>query len=116
MKRLVSVLLITLIVFTLLACSKSDTELKLGVYVTKDEVASLTLLEDNHFSLNRHLVTSYDPSGNYKIDGNNLLLYINEDETQIIKFIISGDKLIFESGEIAESLIEKGTEFILQED
>ena len=116
MKKIIKVMLITLIVFTLLACSKTNSELKLGVYVSKDELASLTLGEDNTFILNRHIATSYDPSGNYQIDENILILKFDKDETQMIRFKIHGNTLTFESGEIAETLIKKGTEFIFQEE
>jgi len=116
LKKIIKISLITVIVFTLLACSKSNSELKLGIYVTNDELASLTLGEDNTFLLNRQITTSHNPNGNYKIEGNILLLNFDKDETQKIKFRIRGNILIFESEELAETLIKKGSEFIFQEE
>lgn len=110
------VLLIIALTFILSGCTKTINDIKVGEYATNERIASLTIGEDRTFVLNRHIATSYDPTGNYTIDGDKLALHVNGDmEKDIIIFKINGDTLIFENGEIAEGLIEKGTEFIYKE-
>lgn len=116
MKRVLTILKIMSLVFALTfilsGCTKAVDNIKIGVYVANERLASLTIGEDRTFVLNRDIATSYDPAGNYTIKGNKLLLQSNEGT---IEFKINGDTLIFESGEIAESLIKEGTEFIYEE-
>lgn len=112
---LIGVVVLTLLVSSLYGCSKSAQEIKSGVYVSKDEMASLSIGEDRTFRLNRHIATSYDPTGSYIIDGDKLVLQVNGDEKETIEFRISRDTLIFEAGELAESLIKKGTEFLYED-
>lgn len=85
-----------------------------GRYITGDGTAYLDIREGNRFSLNRHISTSYIPEGNYIIDDNKLILQVNGDDTKTIVFEISGNKLIFESGRLAEPIISKGTIFIYE--
>ena len=86
-------------------------ELKQGTYVTDDGLASLTLFEDCNYIFNRHLGTSYHPSGSYSIVNGKLILYI-EDKEEFV-FNIENDQLIFVSGQLAEPFIESGTIFTL---
>ncbi len=86
-------------------------DFKLGVYTTADGWSSLNLEEDLTFSLNRSLSTSYDPEGDYLVKGDKLILRVNGNDDEIIQFRISDNVLIFESGKLAENLIEKGTRF-----
>lgn len=111
-------LLITLVVIltsTFVGCSKTDdeikedSEIKTGVYATTDGLSYLTINETDKSFVFQRGVTSYRPFGSYDIDGDKLLLNVDED---IIKFEINGDRLIFESGELAQDLIKRGTEFI----
>ncbi len=111
----IGLVLLTLLVLTIFGCSKSVQEIKSGIYVAKDELASLNIGEDRTFRLNRNIATDYDPTGNYILDGDKLVLQVNGDEEETIEFKISRDKLIFQSGELAESLIKKGTEFIYED-
>ncbi len=85
-----------------------------GRYITEDGTAYVDIQEGNRFYLNRHISTSYDPVGNYIINDNKLILQVNGDETQPIVFEISGNKLIFESGKLAEPIIPKGKIFIYE--
>lgn len=110
---LVVILILAMLALVLSGCSKSVVEIKTGIYYSSERFASLTIGEDETFILNRDIATSYDPAGSYIIDGDKLLLQSNEG---IIEFKISDDILIFESGEIAESLIKKGTEFKYKEE
>lgn len=112
----IGLVLLTLLVLALSGCSNSVQEIKSGIYVVKDELASLSIGEDRTFRLNRNAATDYDPTGNYILDGDKLVLQVNGDEKETIEFKISGDTLIFQSGELAESLIKKGTEFIYEDE
>jgi len=113
---LIGLVILTLLVSALSGCSKSVQEIKLGIYVAKDELASLNIGDDRTFRLDRNVATDYDPTGNYILDGDKLVLQVNGDEKETIEFIISGDTLIFQSGELTESLIKKGTEFIYEDE
>lgn len=110
----VGLVFLALTVSTLHGCSKLPQEIKSGMYVTNNELVSLIIEEDRTFRLNRHIATSYDPTGNYIVDGDNLVLQVNGDEKETIEFRIKKDTLIFKSGELAEGLIKKGTEFIYE--
>jgi len=100
-------------------CSKQYKieEPKIGKYVmqgTESEWMAWVLLEENKkFRFNRNAYTSYVPIGTYSIDGNKLILYVNENESYI--FIIEGDKLIFESSKGVGAIVEKGTVFKLSD-
>ena len=109
---LVVIAILAMMILVLSGCSESLGEIKTGVYYSRERLASLTIGEDESFVLNRDIATSYNPTGTYTIEGDKLLLKSNEG---IIEFKISDDMLIFESGEIAESLIKKGTEFIYED-
>lgn len=98
-------------------CSKQYKieEAKIGKYVmqgTEYEWMAWVLLEGNKkFQFNRNAYTSYIPIGTYSIEGNKLILYVNENEYYI--FIIEGDKLVFESSKGVSAIVEKGTVFKL---
>lgn len=106
---LLLILLVILFISLLSGCSKTVNDLKTGVYSTTDGMSHLTIDEADKTFIFQRGITSYRPSGNYTIKGDKLLLHVNED---IIEFEINGDTLIFESGELAEDLIKKGTEFL----
>lgn len=78
------------------------------------EWAWVLLEEDHQFKFNRNLATSYLPMGTYSVEKDELLLKVNDKE--IYRFRIEGDRLIFESGELAESLVDIGTVFELTKD
>lgn len=105
---LIVILILAMLILVLSGCSKSVGEIKTGVYIGNEGLSSLIIEEDKTYILIRHIATSYCPAGNYTIEGDKLLLESNEG---IIEFKIKDDILIFESGEIAENLIKKGTEF-----
>ena len=109
------ILIVAMFASMLLGCSKTNSEVKPGLYMVEGSFSNLTLEDDKTFVFVRSIATDYIPVGNYAIDGDNLLLYVNEDEKQVIKFKINANKLIFQSGVLTENLIEKGTEFILQD-
>lgn len=94
----------------------NEESIQIGRYVTEDGLASVEIKEGKQFYLNRHIATSYDPIGNYIIVGDKLVLQVNGDEKETIEFKISEDKLVFESGKLAESLIKKGAVFIYEEE
>ena len=89
-----------------------------GKYVMKDaemeEWAWVLLEEENQFTFNRNLATSYRPMGTYSVEKDELILKVRDNE--IYRFRIEGDSLIFESGEFAEGLVEIGTVFELTKD
>ena len=112
-KFYISVLLVFITLFTLSGCFKTAYSVKTGVYVTADEMSYLRIdISDKTFEFQRG-VTSYIPSGIYDINGNKLLLYIYDENYKTdFEFLITEDHLIFESGKLAEDIIEKGTKFI----
>lgn len=91
----------------------SDAELKQGVYVTDDGLASITLSADNEFVFVRHIATSYVPTGNYSIKKGKLILHVSDNEEYV--FNINSGQIIFVSGFETETLITKGTVFKLSE-
>lgn len=72
----------------------------------------VVLEKDNKFVLNRGPGLSYRPEGTYSIEKDVLVLTSNVNE--VYKFKILDDNLIFETGELAEPFIVKGTVFGLQ--
>lgn len=89
LKTMLLVIVITLI---LSGCTKTAYEVKIGEYVTNEVLASVSIAEGKTFRLNRHIATSYDPTGNYTIDGDKLVLYVNGDmDKDTIIFKINGD-------------------------
>lgn len=107
-------MLVTIIVISIVSgCLKTTNSLKSGVYATKDEMSSLIInASEETFEFQRG-ITSYRPDGKYVIDGNKLLLYINNEKDSIdFELVIMENHLVFQSGELAEDIIEKGTEFI----
>ena len=86
-------------------------ELKQGKYITDDGLAWVILQNDNAFIFNRHIATSYDPTGSYSVKGSNLVLHVNDEEEYIFK--IKDGELIFQEGDLATSLLETGTVFKL---
>ena len=117
-KNIILKLTVFLIVVTsiLSGCSKSEYDIKAGTYVANEGFAHLTIKEDKSFILFRSAATSYAPTGRYNIDGDKLVLNVGDLlEKSTIVFKINGDKLIFESGKLAQGLIRKGTEFVYRD-
>jgi len=110
-KSLALLLTIALLPLTLAACSDKQ-ELKLGIYVSENSSASLSLQSDNEFRLNGPMEISTAHFGKYKIENGVLILPISEEETV---FTIKDGKLIFESGAWLENWVEQGAEFQLSE-
>ena len=69
--------------------------IKPGLYITEDGLASLLIEDDGTFLLNRHIATDYDPTGNYNVTGDDLLLEVNGDKNEMITFGISSGDGIF---------------------
>lgn len=82
-----------------------------GNYVTDDGLSSITLLDGNKYIFNRHISASYRPTGNYSVVDGKLALYI--DGKLEFVFEIKDGLLIFLSGQLAESFVEVGTVFKL---
>jgi len=74
-------------------------------------VAWVDIKEDKQFVLNRHVVTSLRPSGNYIIVEDKLVLQVDGNEEVTMVFRIKEDKLIFESGTFTLGLVEIGRVF-----
>lgn len=104
---------VALIISLVLLARCGDTELKHGVYVTDDGLASVTLSGDNEFAFVRHHASSYVPTGNYSIKNGKLILHVSDNEEYV--FNIKSGQIVFESGFLAETLITKGTVFKLSE-
>lgn len=84
-------------------------KLALGRYVSADGLAWVELQEDNRFEFCRHVATSYWPQGDYIVKKDELVLSVAENEQY--RFSIAGDKIVFQGGEYAESLIAIGAVF-----
>jgi hypothetical protein len=98
------------------ACASSSNEPALGKYIMKDaeneEYSWVILKENNEFEFNRHIATSYRPSGTYSIEEDLLILKANEDEIYIFKVVKK--TLVFQSGQFAEGIVEIGTVYELK--
>lgn len=112
--KMMAVGMILAVIFSF-GCSTNDQteKLKTGKYdmqgAPMEDWAWILLNEDYTFEFNRNLATSYRPRGSYSIENGELILFVNDAENY--KFTLEDEKLIFESGEFAETLIEKGTIF-----
>lgn len=112
---LLGTILLIIISSMLFGCSKSSNEIKEGLYSSNEGFAHLRIEEDETFVLQRDFATSYAPTGGYIVDGDKLILHVNNNEKETIEFKISGDTLIFETGKLAENHIKKGTVFIYKD-
>jgi hypothetical protein len=96
-------------------CVQNKT-LALGRYVMKDaeieDFAWVELEEDNRFTFNRHIATSYRPTGVYTIENNQLTLKVNAEEFYVFRIV--NKTLVFESEGSIPSLIDVGTVFQLK--
>jgi len=112
-KRIIAVIILLTVIILCCACSNNE-NLEIGMYrsaeSTKYGYAEITLSENNEFVFGV-ATYSYCPSGKYTVEGNALILTVNEEEKFI--FTIDDEKLIFESGEWAEKVLDKGTVFQL---
>lgn len=113
-KIVISIILIVAAIVSLIMFLNTSNEIESGVYVTSDNMASLKLGDDQTFRFNRNIATSYVPEGNYEIIGNKLLLKVNGSDDETITFLIDKNALVFDSGKLADNLVEKGTTFKLQ--
>lgn len=85
---------------------------QLGHYVSvPDKLAYLELKTGQEFELSRHIATSYNPYGNYEVDGTALILHSNEGP---IVFEITASGLLIKSGEIVAELIKEDQLFVLE--
>lgn len=110
-KIVISIVLILIIIVSLNIYLQTSNKIEPGVYVTNDGFAFLKIRKDQTFEFNRHIATSYDPTGNYIISGNKLILKVNGSDDETIIFVMNGDVLKFDSGELVENLVEKGKIF-----
>lgn len=120
MKKRIFVSLLMVLLFTaslIAGCliQNKIEEPKLGKYVIQgaesEWMAWVLLKENKEFQFNRDVYMSYLPFGTYSIDGNKLILYVNENESYVFK--IEGDNLIFDSSNGIDAIVEKGTVFKL---
>ena len=111
---IVVIAILVILIFSIKIVNTKQEELKLGKYTTEDGLAWVIIKENNEILFNRHVVTSYLPIGNYTIENDKLVLHVNEEEKYV--FTIEGEKLIFQEGSLAESLVEKGTVFKFSHD
>lgn len=114
-KYMVILIAASLLFTSACAFQERGKELETGKYVLQDaqteDWAWILLEEENRFKFNRNLATSYIPMGTYSVEEDELILKASEEE--IYRFRIEGDRLIFESGKYAESLLEIGAVFKL---
>ena len=112
MRKIISATLLFAVVIMCCSCSNSN-KLKNGTYVSENTdygYAFVVLSNDNEFTFGFQTL-SYTATGKYTIEDTSLILNVNDDEMYI--FIVDDGKLIFESGEWAEKMLEKGTMFQL---
>ena len=113
MKKMLFTLMIVFSSFFLASCTK-QTSLKLGKYQTEDKMSYIVLSENNEFVFARHVDTSYLPSGTYLIENKQLILTDMSGETYV--FEINNGELIFQSGKMAEGIVDIGTVYKLSEE
>jgi hypothetical protein len=111
-----STIIISLIFLVLVSACAASNQLALGKYImsdAEDEEYSWVLLEEEHrFTFNRHIATSYRPMGTYFIEDDILTLKVNEKEIYVFKIVKK--TLVFQSGEIAEGIVDVGTIYELK--
>ncbi len=97
---------------------ENTTEPKIGTYRIVDDKGISTsyvkLKENNEFEFCRNTALSYLPIGSYFAVGDKLMLSVYENEIYV--FTIDIDKLIFESSTVIDSVVEKGTVYILSDE
>lgn len=117
MKKIARIIILVLIISAISACTTYTPKRlpDLGKYSMKDadnaEFAWVLLKEDNQFEFNRHIATSYRPTGSYTIEDDVITLTVSKDEIYIFK--IKGKQLIFESHGTIDALVDVGTIFEL---
>lgn len=84
---------------------------EIGRYITKDNLAWLELKDDHQFIFCRNMATSYWPSGTYEIVGDLLILRVENEENNIIEFLIHDQTIAFKSGQLVGNLIEENEVF-----
>ena len=110
MKKVFFILILTFVSCFAASCNKQPT-LKLGTYQTDDKLSWVVLSENNEFEFIKHATSSYIPRGTYLIKNGQLILTDANGETYI--FDINRDKLVFQSGKMAEGMIDIGTVYKL---
>lgn len=102
-----------MMIFLISGC-QGKMDLKTGRYYldgNREKFVYVLLDEDGYFEFHRGLALSYLPMGKYEVEGEKLVLKVNEEEEYL--FVINGDELIFQ-GEI-EGILESGSRFLLEE-
>lgn len=111
------VIVMTMTIAFTSSCTYQDKveALPIGKYMMQspgtDEPAWIVLEKGNKFQFNRHISLSYQPRGEYFVQKNKLILKVSNDE--LYRFKISGHKLMFESGQYTEGIIDVGAVFEL---
>jgi hypothetical protein len=116
MKKIALLLFCCLVTFSLIGCNKPT--LSTGTYIFEESnqfiKPSLTIEEDNHFSLLFSGFSSYISKGNYEVKDSYLYLS-TEDDNYIYVYKINKDELIFNeeksSTELWFSDIKDGSKF-----
>ena len=117
MKKAVATLAILLTVIMMFcACSNND-KVKSGTYISTEAIAygyaGVVLSDDDEFLLYFDAL-SHCPTGKYAVEGDTLTFVVSDEEVYV--FTIKDDKLIFESGEWAEKMLDKGAVFKLSDE
>lgn len=93
-------LLVLILTILLALCSgkgeQSDPQLRIGNYQTEDGYSVVQLKENQEFMFDRYIALNYVPSGQYRVEGNRLILEAADGE--VYTFLIEDDCLILESG------------------
>lgn len=112
MKKIFLVLLVSILcIISLCGCSKK-TKINLGIYTTEGDrikQSSVKLKESNEFEFDINPALSYQPRSIYKIEGDELILKVSDEEEYIFK--INDENLIFKEGKLANQFVTEDTEF-----
>lgn len=117
-KPLIVLTTVFLILFSACNFKTQTVVLPTGKYVmvgaVEEEWAWISLEAGDNFVFNRNLSTSYRPMGSYAVDQDVLTLTVNDTEKYIFK--IQDQRLVFQSGRLAEGLLQIGTVFERQKE
>lgn len=112
--KIPTMLMIFFMVFAI-GCSNDDENISLAPGKYSREIIEfqdppwVMIYENGTFEFNRGSVTSYRPTGTYIVKDH--LLILNVSETEYYEFMIKDETIIFDRGQFAEELVEKGTVF-----
>jgi len=109
MKKSILLLSCLAILAALFGC-QSNSELQTGKYIKEDNLAWVTLHDDDTFIFVRNIAASYAPIGTYSIKKDKLTLSVSDDENYT--FLVKDGQIVFDSSlPSGMAMVDKGTVF-----